>query len=109
MDDPLRAYEALLTLAELELGMVEAGRIFELEEIAVRRQALTAQVPGQPPAAAKPFIERALALQQRTSALLEEAMGGALGDLARLDRGRGAVRGYAPADGADGATISRTG
>ena len=89
-------YAVLVGLAERERELVADGRLDELVELARRRDEITAALPAKPPAAARRLLERATALQHKTSAALENAMRVAELELRRLDRGREAVRGYAP-------------
>ena len=89
-------YALLVGLAERERELVADGRLDELVELARRREELTAGLPPEPPPSARRLLERASALQQETSAALENAMRVAELELRRLERGRGAVRGYAP-------------
>jgi hypothetical protein len=109
VDDPLQPYEGLLSLAELELGLALAGRVFDLDEVAVRRALIVPTLPKRPPDAAAPYIERALALQERTSVVLEAAMGEASGELADRGPGRGAAGAHTPVAESVGGTVSRAG
>lgn len=91
-------YARLLALAERERELVRAGvgLEHELEPIARERAALVATLPARPPRAAAPLLERAVAVQAETSALLEAGVSAARRQLGRLEKGRGAVRGYTP-------------
>jgi hypothetical protein len=98
-DDPadLAPYERLVELAERELALVSAFDVSCIGELVALQQARTTLATGlplQPPAAAGPALERAAALQQRTTAalvLLRAELGQRLGE---LDRARRAANGY---------------
>jgi hypothetical protein len=87
-------WEQFTALAERERDLAAAGRWEELAQAADARAALAAAL-GDPPAAARPHLERAHALGAEFVALREHARGATLEDLARVRRGRGAVRAYA--------------
>ena len=88
------AYDALVALAEREHAHVAEGRFDELEQIGADRRALLAHLPAQAPATALPALERAAALQARTTVALEAAKARAGGELRSLGRGRDATRAY---------------
>lgn len=91
----MSGYDALAELAERELELVSAGEIEGLTALREQRTALVATLPPTPPAAARPALERAAALQARvTEALAERVRDGNL-ELRHVSRGRTAVRGYA--------------
>ena len=91
------AYAELAALAERELELVSAGDFDELPALQRERDALVASLPDTPPAAARPSLERAAQLQERVSAALSGAIADVGGEIDRVERGRTAVRGYAPA------------
>lgn len=90
-------YEQLAELADAELALVRAGDFERLAEIDERRLELIADLPEQPPEDAWPALDRTAELQRRVSAELAKAIAITRQQLNRLDRGRSAVRGYAPA------------
>jgi len=90
------AYADLVRLTERELELVSAGNLDELPALHEERHALVASLPEEPPASARPALERAARLQSQVTAALTRAMRELTGELDRLDRGRSAVRGYAP-------------
>jgi broad specificity phosphatase PhoE len=94
LSDP---YERLAELAEFELGLVQDGRWDELAKLAAEREALIEGLPQVPPAPALQSLERAARLQQRVSAELARSIAIAREGLKRLDAGRRAAQGYAPA------------
>ena len=94
MTDP---YAALVTLAERELELASTGSLEELAELQRERNALVASLPATPPASARPALGRAASLQAQVTDVLSTALGAIGGEIERLDRGRTALRGYAPA------------
>jgi hypothetical protein len=70
------------------------GRLPALRQ---RRDALLASLPPVPPAAAKPALERTLALQDSVTTTLQQRRDEIAAELRRLSQGRTAMRGYAPA------------
>ena len=89
-------YDALAELAERELEFVSAGEMERLPALRERRDALLASLPPVPPAAAKPALERTLALQDSVTAALQQRRDEIAAELRRLTKGRTAMRGYAP-------------
>jgi len=93
-------YTELTSLAERERDLAVAGKLDELEPVQEARRALMDGLPGVPPPRAEPALRRMAELQGEVTAALQEAARVTAGELARIDRGRGAVRGYArPAPG----------
>jgi hypothetical protein len=90
-------YAELVTLAERELELVSGGSTEDLEAIQRERDALVASLPDAPPESARGSLERAARLQSQVSEALTASLGALGGEIERLDRGRTAVRGYAPA------------
>jgi hypothetical protein len=91
----LDPYAAILALAERELQLARDGRIDDLRSLGRQWDALTANLPAQPPAAARGPLERAAALHERTSATLmclREAM---LCDMRTTARASRTAQGYA--------------
>ena len=93
-------YAALVVFAEREQALVDGGRVEELEALAAERLAYVQLLPAQAPAAARPALERAQALQLATAAKLQAALAEVRHSLAALDRGRGAAHAYAVGPGA---------
>lgn len=94
LSDP---YERIAELGEIELELVQQGRWDELGSLQAERAAVIASLPEFPPADARGPLERAAALQQRVSAELARSIALAQEGLKRLEQGRRAARGYAPA------------
>ncbi len=92
---PLDPYMAILELAEQELQLARDGRIEDLRSLAPQWDALTAELPEQPPIAARGPLERAAALHERTSAALQCLREGLLCDLRTTARASRAAHGYA--------------
>lgn len=88
-------YTAILELAEYELQLARDGRIEDLRSLAPRWDALTANLPEQPPISARGPLERAAALHERTSATLQCLREGLLCDLRTTARASRAAHGYA--------------
>ena len=102
----MSAYEHLAVLAERELALVEAGRFGELGDLHARRDQLVATLPAVPPAEARDALERTAALQDQVTEALAHVRDAVGHELAKLRRGRGAVRAYGQlgSPGAPGAT-----
>jgi hypothetical protein len=91
----LDPYSAILELAERELELARAGRIEDLRSLAPRWDALTADLPAQPPPAARGPLQRAAALHERTNAALLSLREAMLCDLRTTARASRAAHGYA--------------
>lgn len=90
-------YEELAALAERELALVTAPELptlEQLDELLMRRDALVAALPATPPAAAKPALARATALQERTTAELTRRAAEVRRSLGDVELGRRVARGY---------------
>jgi hypothetical protein len=85
----------LIALAEEELGLLAAGRVDELADLHDRRDAALAALPAQLGEADRATLAHARMLQEQVTVLLQKAVAQAAADLARLDRGQTAIRGYA--------------
>jgi hypothetical protein len=92
---PSQGAQELVALAEEELALLAAGRVDALAELQERRDAALAALPADLPAADRGALVRAHELQVQVAALLERALSQTAADLARLDRGQTALRGYA--------------
>jgi hypothetical protein len=86
----------LLTRAERERELAAEGRWDELVEAGAARAALATTLPPAPPSA-RPVLERLARVQDELTAAIVAARAETLRELAGVRRGRGAVRGYAPA------------
>lgn len=104
----LLQYEELVRLAERELELARAGRLDEVAELQARRAQHVALLPSYPPPDARPALERAAALQQETTVVLAMSARSAVDSLRRVDRGRVAVRSYAPAGGSPHGVLDRS-
>ena len=94
----MTGYEALTDLARRELELVSAGAVDDLSTLHEQRRALVATLPGIPPAAARPWLERAAALQSEVTLALAERLRESGGELRKLSHGRTAMAGYKPAE-----------
>jgi hypothetical protein len=88
-------WDELEALANAEALVVAEGRIDELAALYERREALIAVLPSPLPAAAVAPLRRALATQRMTASALSARRDAVGAELARLNRGRAGVRGYA--------------
>lgn len=88
-------YAAIVEFAEYELQLARDGRIEDLRSLAPQWDALTADLPEQPPISARGPLERAAALHERTSATLQCLREGLLCDLRTTARASRAAHGYA--------------
>jgi len=86
----------LLARAEHERALAADGRWEELAEAGAARTALALALPPAP-AEARPVLERLAAIQDELTALVVAARTDTARRLGELHRGRGAMRGYAPA------------
>jgi hypothetical protein len=88
--------EQLVALAHEELGLVASGRVDVLSELQDRRDAALSSLDEHSLSGAdRAALVQAHALQVQITALLEKATAQTAGQIARLDRGRAGVRGYA--------------
>ena len=88
--------QRLIELAHEELSLIAAGRFEALAPLQGRRDKALAELdPHTLDAGDRAALVQAHALQVQITALLEKATAKAAGELARLDRGRASVRGYA--------------
>jgi hypothetical protein len=108
MASPVADWLVLLDLAAQERDLAEAGRWEELDALGTERASLATTL-GDPPAAARPVLERALAMQEELIATILRARGATLDELGRLRRGRGAVHGYGATAGTRGGWIDHSG
>jgi hypothetical protein len=90
----MSAYEQLAELAERELWAVRAGAFDDLPALDHERRRLIAQLPAQPPATARPALERARDTQEELISALLAVRERTGRELARIRTGRQAVRAY---------------
>jgi len=104
--DPARR---LLELAELEHRLVAEQRFDELGPLHDERDRVLALLPVPVAPRQAPLVARAQALLHEATALAAAARTELAAELARLDRGRATVRGYAPAGLATAPSVDRAG
>jgi hypothetical protein len=93
----------LVALAEHERDLVRQNRWEELPAATARRLGAS-QALGDPPAEARPHLERLRELQEEIVAGLSAGRAFTLRKLASMDRGATAMRGYAGRDARPAAT-----
>lgn len=91
-----RPYERLAALALRELGAAQLGEVDELRRLQAERAALQATLPPAPPPAARAMLLRAAELQAEVTAVLADGLAHTGAELARMERGRGALGAYRP-------------
>lgn len=92
----MNPWQHLLARAEGELALAREGRWEELAAAGAERTRLAAALPAPAPAL-RPVLERLALVQDELTSLLTAARAQTARELGALDRGRGAVRGYAQA------------
>jgi hypothetical protein len=92
-------WSELVALAERELELANDGRWHELAELSTERLRRSHAL-GQAPASARPALERLAELQPQIHAAVATASAFTQAELARVRRGRTAVRGYGASLGA---------
>ena len=100
---PEAPWAELVALAERERDLVREGRWEEIPALAQQRLSAS-EALGAPPAAARPHLERLVALQAEIHSGLSAARAFTLQKLGSMSRGATAMRGYAgyaPAASAD--------
>ena len=90
---PEAPWAALVELAEHELVLVRDGRWDELPAASAQRMG-AAEVLGDPPAEARPHLERLLELQREIHAGVATARAFTQQKLGNLERGHTALVGY---------------
>ena len=103
----MNPWQDLLARAERELALAQAGRWEELAGASAERTRLVATLPAPIPAVL-PLLERLALVQEQLTALLSAAREQTARELGTLNRGRGAVRGYAPVAGAPGGWVDES-
>jgi hypothetical protein len=88
-------YEAILEHAELELELAGRGEIEALAALGAHWDELTAELPAQPPAAARELLARAQMIHQRTHIELVRLREVLLSEASAARRARRASDGYA--------------
>jgi hypothetical protein len=92
---PIERYEALLAHAEHELELAGAGELSELAALGGRWAELIEGLPAAPPPAARPLLERARLIHERTGIELLRVREALLAELDASRRGRRAADSYA--------------
>ena len=100
---PEAPWAALVALAEHERDLVRDGRWEEVPAVSARRLS-AAQALGDPPAEARPHLERLLELHREIHAGLSTGRAFTLQKLGKLERGTTALRGYRGGDSRPAAT-----
>ena len=90
----MTGWNDMLALAERELELVRGGDLEALPDAIAERARLAATLSAAP-AAARPVVERLVAVQEQIVVELMLARAGLVRELGALRRGRGAMRGYA--------------
>jgi HEAT repeat protein len=90
---PEAPWAELVALAELERDLVRDGRWDEVPAASAQRLS-AAQALGDPPAEARPHLERLLELQREIHAGLSTGRAFTLQKIGKIDRGSTALRGY---------------
>ena len=91
---PEAQWADLIALAEHERDLVRENRWEELPAISAQRLSVTAAL-GDPPAGARPHLERLVELQREIHAGLSAGRALTLRKLGSMNRGATAMRGYA--------------
>jgi hypothetical protein len=94
MNGEAQPWADLVALAERERDLVRDGRWEEIPAFSAQRLRLAAAL-GDPPAAARPYLERLVELQTEIHAGLGAARAFTLQKLGSMNRGATAMRGYA--------------
>ena len=100
-------WQDLLARAEHELALARESRWEELSAAGVERTRLAAGLPAPVPAL-RPLLERVAVVQEQLTTLLTAARAETARELGALNRGRGAVRGYAPVAGPRGGWVDES-
>jgi hypothetical protein len=94
----MSGWPRLLALAERELELVRGGDVEALPAAIAERERLAATL-GQAPGSARPVLERLAEVQDQIVVELTLSRAEIVRELGTLQRGRGAVSGYAFAAG----------
>jgi hypothetical protein len=94
-DQALAPYEAIVEHAELELELAGAGDLDGLTALAARWEQLVSELPTDPPAAARPLLEQARLVHERTRVELLRLHEALLADMDTTTRARRTADGYA--------------
>ena len=103
------AADRLLELAWAERRLAAEGRIDELAAIHDERDRVLAVLPARPEPHQVETLQRALAIQTEVADLLRQTRDAVAAELGRVDQGRAALSGYAPAGLEPQRTIDATG
>ena len=101
-------WQDLLARAERELALAREGRWEELAVAGAERTRLAAAALPAPVPAVRPLLERLALVQDQLTELLTAARADTARELGTLNRGRGAVRGYALASAERGGWVDET-
>lgn len=96
-DGGAAAAACVAALAREELELVEAGRTEELAALDARRSAAMAQLPARLSPPARAALAEALEAQRQVTVALTTGLAVTGAELGRLNHGRTAMAGYAPA------------
>jgi hypothetical protein len=91
--NPETPWAELVALAERERDLVHDGRWEDVPAASAQRLS-AAQALGDPPAEARPHLERLLELEREIHAGLATGRAFTLQQLGKLERGHTAIRGY---------------
>jgi hypothetical protein len=94
-DPTLDPYAAILELSKRELALAGMGRIDDLHALSAEWRALVATLPQRPPDAARPLLERAARVHERTHLELLRLREAMLCDMRTTARASRAAHGYA--------------
>ena len=103
----MNPWQDLLARAERELTLAREERWEELAESGAERVRLAAALPAPAPAV-RPLLERLALVQEQIASLLAAGRAQTARELGTLNRGRGAVRSYAPVAGAPGGWVDES-
>jgi hypothetical protein len=93
--DTLDPYAAILELTERELQLAGMGRVEDLHALGAEWRALVAQLPARPADAARPLLERAALMHERTHIELLRLREAMLCDMRTTAQASRAAHGYA--------------
>lgn len=91
----MQHYNELLSLAERQVELADAGEFAALEESSRRFEELSRELPARPPVAATALLKRAAQLGQRTEARLQAMQRALMQDVAVAAQASRAAHGYA--------------
>jgi hypothetical protein len=92
---PAQPYEALARSLERELELIGEGAIDELAALHAERTALLNSLPPDPPADARPALQRAALMNKRVEIEIQRRREAVLLEAANVERVGRTARGYA--------------